>query len=149
MRERDVRNAIQTMLVATNAFDGVYVWGMPEDYGSGASLLAIAAIEPQSSTQDDRWDAATTGGLVITSRLTLTFLARNEDPQLRDESVELLLDTAADTLNGQSLAGLTLPQLTRFVSWRWETPIAPERRIITTFSYQYIVDGWDEYDETP
>jgi hypothetical protein len=148
-RERDVRNAIRAALMPTDAFDAVYVWGLPEDYGSGGSQLAVAVIEPHSSTQDDRWDAATGGGLVITSLLTLTFLARNDDPQLRDEAVELLFDTAADVLNGQNLAGLTLPQLTRFVSWRWERPIAPERRIVTTFSYQYIVEGWDEYDDSP
>ena len=113
----------------TAAFDAVWIWGLPEDYGTGASSLAAAAIEPESSTQDDRWDAATVGGLVVTSRVTITFLYRHEDPQLRDEAAELLFDTAANALNGQCLAGLTLPQLTRFVSWRWEKPIAPERRI--------------------
>jgi hypothetical protein len=79
----------------------------------------------------------------------ITLLQRNEDPQLRDEAAELLFDTAANALNGQSLADLTLPQLTRFVSWKWQKPEAPERRISATFSYQYIVEGWDSYDVTP
>jgi hypothetical protein len=149
MRDRDVRNAIQTALVATGAFDGVYVWGLPEDYGSGASNAALAVIEPESSTQDDRWDAAPEGGLIATSRVTITLIFRAEDPQVRDEAAELLVDTAADALNGQSLAGLTLPQLTRFVSWRWEKPAPPERRIASIFSYQYIVEGWDFYDVAP
>jgi hypothetical protein len=149
MRDRDVRNAIQTALVATGAFDGVYVWGLPEDYGSGASNAALAVIEPESSTQDDRWDAAPEGGLIATSRVTITLIFRAEDPQVRDEAAELLFDTAADALNGQSLAGLTLPQLTRFVSWRWEKPAPPERRIASIFSYQYIVEGWDFYDVAP
>ena len=147
-RERDVRNAIQSALQATGAFDGVFDWGLPEDYGSGASNASIAVIEPESSSQDDRWDASPDGGLIVTSRVTLTLIARAEDPQLRDEAAELLFDTAANALNGQSLAGLTLPGLTRFASWRWEKPAPPERRIASIFSYQYIVEGWDSYDVT-
>ena len=150
MRDRDVRNAIQAALVATNAFDAdsVWIWGLPEDYGTGASSFAAAAIEPESSVQEDRWDSAPDGGLIVTSRVTITLLYRHEDPQLRDEAVELLFDTAANALNGQSLADITSPQLTRFLSWRWEKPTPPERRIAATFSYQYIVEGWNEYDET-
>jgi hypothetical protein len=148
-RDRDVRNAIQAALVASNAFDAVWIWGLPEDYGSAASLQAAAAIVPQSSRQEDLWDAQAAGGLVITSRVGLTLLYRNEDPQLRDEGAELLLDTAANALNGQSLAGWTLPAFTRITEWAWQAPTVPERRITATLSYQYIVEGWDEYDTTP
>lgn len=148
-RDRDVRVAIQAALVGTGAFDDVYLWGLPEDYGSGVSRMALAVIEPSSSTQTDRWDGGAATGLVVASTVTITFLYRHEDPQLRDEACELLLDTAADTLNGQPLADLTLPDLTRFMSWRWEKPTAPERRITATFSYQYIIDGWNAYDVTP
>ena len=42
MRDRDVRNAIQAALTATNAFNAVHVWGLPEDYGSGSSEQAAA-----------------------------------------------------------------------------------------------------------
>jgi hypothetical protein len=77
------------------------------------------------------------------------FFFRDEDPQIRDEGVELLFNTAADALNGQSLGGLTLPDFTRFTSWRWNAPTAPERSIQTTFQYQYIIEGWSGADETP
>jgi hypothetical protein len=149
MRDRDVRNAIQAALIATNAFDDVWIWGLPENYGTAASKLAAAAIEPSSSNQDDRWDSQDAGGLIVTSSVRLTMLYRHDDPQLRDEGAELLLDTAANALNGQSLAGLTLPGLTRFASWSWQDAAPPERRITATFTYQYIVEGWDEYDVTP
>lgn len=145
-RDRDVRNAIQTALIQTGAFDAVWMWGMPEDYGSGASNLAVAAIEPSSSDQLDRWDYAPAGGLLISSRVNIKLLYRHEDPQLRDEAVELLFDVAANALNGQCLAGLTLPQLTNFTSWRWEKPAAPERQITAMFSYHYILEGWNSYD---
>ena len=115
----------------------------------GASLAVIAVIEPQDSTQDDRWDGSTSTGLVVTSRVNITLYARAEDPQIRDEGAELLLDITANALNGQSLAGLTLPDLTRVNSWRWSQPMPPERMIAVSFSYQYIVEGWEGYDTTP
>lgn len=148
-RDRDVRNAIQTVLTATGAFDGVWIWGLPENYGTGSSQLAAAAIEPLSSTSNDRWDGGPETGLVVTSTVTITLLYRNEDPQIRDEGAELLFDTAANALNGQSLTDLTLPDMTKFTSWKWQTPAAPERRITTVFSYQYIVEGWNQFDMTP
>lgn len=149
MRDRDVRNAMQAALEATDAFSGVHVWGSPEDYGSGSSEQAAVWIIPQSSRQEDPWDAAAAGGLVITSRVAIVLLYRHEDPQLRDEGVELLLDTAANALNGQDLGGQIFPQTARIVQWDWQPPTAPERRINAIFSYQYIVEGWDEYDTTP
>jgi hypothetical protein len=149
VRDRDVRNAIQAALVATNAFDNVYVRGLPEEFGTGASGLAVATIEPLSSDQTVRWDSQPEGGLLVSSLVTITFLYRHEDPQLRDEAVECLFDTAADALNGQCLAQFTLPGLTRFVSWRWQNPTPPERRIAAVFAFAYIVEGWDSYDVTP
>jgi hypothetical protein len=149
-RDRDVRNAIQTALQATDAFDGVYVWGLPEDYGSGASKETLAVILPMSSRQEDLWDSAAAGGLVITSRVVIMLAYRLIDPQLRDEGAELLLDTTANALNGQNLAGFTLPQTTRVIQWDWQPVTIPERRINCVFSYQYIVDpDWNAYDVTP
>lgn len=148
-RDRDVRNAIHDALVATDAFDGVWIWGLPEGYGTGSSLLSGAAIEPDSSKQDDLWDSGSTTGLLVTSLVRITLLYREKDPQLRDEGAELLMDTAANALNGQSLAGLTLPDKTCFQMWQWLKPEAPERRIMATFSYQYVVDGWGAFDVSP
>ena len=149
MRDRDVRNAIQTALTATGAFDAVWIFGLPEDRGTGASEQAMCAIIPQGSRQEDLWDSATAGGLVITSRVGLVLAYRHEDPQLRDEGAELLLDTAANALNGQDLGGQIFPQTARVVQWDWQPATVPERRIQAVFSYQYICEGWDNYDVTP
>lgn len=155
-RDRDVRNAVQAALVATDAFDvsvnagaAVWIWGVPADWGTASSNKAAAAIVPMSSRQEDLWDAAPAGGLVITSRLGIVLLYRDNDPQLRDEGAELLLDTTANALNGQSLAGLTFPQTTRIIQWDWQPVTVPERRIQAILSYQYIVPDWDGYDTTP
>jgi hypothetical protein len=149
MRDRNIRNAIQTALVATGAFDGVWISGLPENYGTGSSQIAAAAIEPLYSREDDRWDSQTTGGIIIASRLMITLLYRHDDPQVRDETVEMLLNTAAAALNGQSLTGLTICEFTKFTSWTWENPTPPERRIKATFEYSYIVEGWANLDTTP
>jgi hypothetical protein len=148
MRDRDVRNAIHDQLVATGAFDGVWIWGPPEDYGTAASSLAAVAIEPESGSQEDRWDAGPNIGLEITGRVTLIFYSRNDDPQLRDEAVERLLYTAADALQGQCLAGLTVCDRTRFTSWNWQPATAPERRIVSKFTYTYLVSGWERLDDS-
>jgi hypothetical protein len=148
-RDRDVRNAIQAALLATSQFDAVWIWGLPENYGAAASNLAAAAIEPVGTEETDRWDSEPDGALEFASTVRLTLLYRNDDPQLRDEGAELLLDTATNALNGQSLAGLTLPPWTIITAWSWAEPVPPERRITATFRYRYLVEGWAALDTTP
>jgi hypothetical protein len=149
-RDRDVRNAIVSALQATGAFDDVNVIGLPESAPVGASSEAFACVQPQSSTQEDRWDNAESGALIVTSRVTITFAYRHIDPQLRDEGAELLFNTAANALNGQELiVGFNSPELSRFSQWTWLPQTPPERRIVSTFSYVYIVPTWTGYDTTP
>jgi hypothetical protein len=144
-RERDVRNAIKTALVATGAFSDVWLTGLPEDYGHGASELTAAGIDPVSTSLTTGWDAQTAGSLDYTATCTVTLLARLEDAQLRDELAEQLLDILHNAVNGVSLASFTLPGTTMVTSWRWNPPAPPERRISATVSFAYLVtwEGWD------
>jgi hypothetical protein len=146
VRDRDVRNAIQAALQATLAFDpgAVWLWGLPEVFGSVASFQAAVAIDPYDWRQDDRYDDL--GGVVVSSEVYLTFLFRNNDPVLRDEGAERLLCVAQDALNGQCLAGLTWPATTKIVHGKWLPPAPPERRIQAVFCYQYLIDGWNNFD---
>jgi hypothetical protein len=144
-RERDVRNAIKDALVATGAFSDVWLTGLPEDHGQGASSLAAAAIEPLSTRLASGWDAAPAGGLGYRSELAVSLLARHPDPQLRDELAEQLLNLLINAVNGQSLAGLTIPQHTMITAWRWMPSRPPERRITATVGFAYIVT-WDGFD---
>ena len=147
-RERDVRNAVQTLLQATGQFDPNGVWLFsPEDQGEGTDATNACWIEPFASELSDPWDAQTGGGVIVSARLRITFASRADDPQKRDEAVELLFNAAANALDGQTLvAGFTLPAFTRFVSWTWLEPDAPERRIVSIFSYQYELEGWGGFD---
>lgn len=147
-RERDVRNAIKDILVATGAFSNVWLTGPPQDFGQGASELTAAAIEPVSTRLASGWDAAPSGGLGYTCQLTVSLLARQSDPQLRDELAEQLLDFLINAVNGQSLAGFTIPQLTMVTSWQWQAPVPPERCITATVRFTYLVT-WESFDTSP
>jgi hypothetical protein len=144
-RERDVRVAIQQALLATNAFDDVWLTGLPESYGQGASSLAAAAIEPVSTARATGWDGVPGGQLDYTASLKVTLLARHPDPQLRDELAEQLLDYLCDAVNGRSLADFTMPQFTCVLSWLWLAPAPPERRIAATVGFAYLV-VWNTFD---
>jgi hypothetical protein len=144
-RERDIRNAVKQALVATGAFSDVWIMGLPEDYGQVASSLTAAAIEPVSTRLKNGWDAAPAGALDYTSELSVTLLARNPDPQLRDEQVEQLLNFLINAVNGQSLANFTVPQHTVISSWQWLAPKPPERRISASLGFAYLV-SWDGFD---
>jgi len=150
-RERDARLAIQSALVATGDFDpeAVFLWGLPEDYGSGSDKFAACMISPKSTRQSDEFDDTPSGGIVMTCQVVITFLFRHEDPQLRDEGVERLLNSAENALNGAKLVdGYTLPAFTRFKSWAWQKPEDPERRITANFEFLYLQEGWQDFDVT-
>ncbi len=149
LRDDDVRNDIVARLIATNAFDQGGVWNnCPEDIGQMTSITAAAAVEPGSGTLSDLWDAQTGGGVEVMSLLKITLYYRHEDPQIRDRRAENLVSYANNALNGKSLAGLTMPALTRFKTWNWANSAAPERQIVCIFGYSYIVEGWEAHDTT-
>ena len=105
-RERDIRQMIRDVLEATREFDGVYLSGLPEAGRRSGDARAVW-IEPGETTGPRPWDD-TAGDLLMTCRVNLAFLARDDDPQIRDETAELLLNVAANALGGQALAGATL-----------------------------------------
>lgn len=147
-RDRDVRNAIQAALMATGAFDNVYLWQLATFSDRSSEDARAAAIEPVGWKETDNWDDVASGTIEINATCKIAFLARDEDEQARDEACEDLLNTACNALNGQSLSDLTLPQWTKFTDATWKPAIPPERQIVTTFSYRYLVDNCTSFDIT-
>lgn len=147
MRDRDVRNAIKSLLEKTSQFDEVSLKGLPEDWGMRAGSAKAVVIEPFSVAQRDLWDGGPSTGLAVTSQVNLTIMVRNSDPQLCDEECERLLDVAIDNIQGKSLASFTNPDHSRFLQAQFQKRVAPTRRLLATFGYEYIVDGWAEYDD--
>jgi hypothetical protein len=140
-RERDVRELIHDVLEDTGVFDGVYLCGLPEDRGEPSGHARSASIEPGETVVAAPWDD-TSGDLLMTCRVNLMILARDEDARIRDETAELLLNVAANAINGQALSGLSLSCTPRIRSWSWQKPKAPERRIAAVLEYQYLIGGW-------
>jgi hypothetical protein len=142
-RERDVRETIRDVLEDTGAFDGVYLGGVPEDRGTPSGHARAVSVEPGDTAAAAPWDD-TAGDLLMSCRVNLTILARDNDPQIRDETAELLLNIAANALNGRALGGVALSCTPRIRSWSWQKPRPPERRVAAVLEYQYLVDGWTD-----
>ena len=153
-RDRDVRLAIAALLESTRAFDGVYLRSVSEVPGRRAGDTRAVCVEPDSVSFDAPWgDDATapspgSGSLVVSGQLRFTFLVRDDDPASRDDVAERLVNVAANVLNDVPLAGLTMPQFTRFVSLKWLPPEPPERQVSATFAYRYAVDSWNSLGTT-
>lgn len=151
LRDRDVRRAIADLLDATNEFDGVYMLSLAEVSGRCAADARAVVIEPDSLEFSDPWSDGSsdgepnTGALTVSARLLLTLMVRDDDPDRRDNGAERLASIVSNTLNGRSLAGLTMPLFTRFHSMTWLPPEPPERRISTIFTYRRLVEPWTAF----
>jgi hypothetical protein len=144
-RDRDIRNAMRTLLLATNAFDDVLIGRDTEDYAASAVGGNTCKIVPLEDRQKGMWDEGDELEMVV--KVKLIFGARNEDPQIRDEEAERLYNVARNTLNDVSIASLTMPAFTGFDSAKWMKPEHPSRQIETIFIYRYFVDD-NTYDVT-
>lgn len=138
-RERDVRVLIRDLLEQTGAFDEVRL-GMPEARGSSAGRLRTAVVEPVQTVRNDPWDDLAADPL-MTCHVRVILMSRDDDPQVRDDVAERLLNITANALLSDALAAWVIPSRTRFRSWTWEDAVAPERRISAILEYQYLVDG--------
>lgn len=146
-RDRDVRRAIAAILDATNEFDGIYLLSLAEVPGRRAGDARAVSIEPDSIEFSDPWgDDSDAAGMIVSGRLVLTFMVRDDDPATRDDDAERLVYIASNALNDQSLAGLTMPPFTRFQTLKWLPPEPPERRISATFGYRWAVDSWTAFN---
>ena len=141
-RERDIRQAVHDLLKATGEFHHVYQGGFETPRDRPSSAWRAVAIQPMGSQDISFADAAMLGDLAYDMRLQITVAARHDDPLLRDEQVEHLLEVVKNALNGQVLGGLTNAQFTRIRSWTWLEAWDVERRIVAILNTQYYEPGW-------
>ena len=147
-RPRDIRNDIKARLMATGRFDDVRTAGLPEEQGFSTALKTAAVLPPANGamkTLADGGDEILTG---TDEPLLVTLLARDNDPNVRDNLAEDLLQYLKNAVNGQSLAGMTVPDKTFVRTWQYQKPKDKERRIAATVTYQYLLTGWDTNDTT-
>src|SRR4051794_41027282 len=115
-RERDVWVAAKGLLDDLGIFDNVYISKGhanhdPEDRRS-------AEITPYDGSATSAYDG-TDGPMEVESRVQIVIYVSEPDDQARDAIAELLLNSAANALNGQSIGNLTWPGFTHITNWRW------------------------------
>jgi hypothetical protein len=145
-RERDIRRAVQDLLVATGAFSEVYL-GSWDERGRAADDLRGCSIEPDRTGKGEGFDAEAWGGWTYDCQITLVVCVRDIDPVVRDEAAEQLLNVVRNTLYG-ALAGMTLYQKTYIDSWNWLPAQAPERKIRCVLKCPYLEESEQGADES-
>jgi hypothetical protein len=138
-RERDVWVAIKGILDDLGIFDNVYISKGesnhdPEDRRS-------AEITPYDGSATSSYDD-TTGPMEVESRVQIVFYVSEPDDQARDSTAELLLNAAANALNGVSIGNLTWPGFTRITNWRWGPAQPPDQKITAILKFRYDTDAW-------
>lgn len=138
VRDRDIRNAIRDALLATGAFDEVVLARQEDDYTTVGIESRKLIIEPFDQGMMYQSDYAAIENLMVDSRLKLSFLSRADDPQIRDERLEAMVNVAYNTMIGVCWLGLTFPAFTQFVQHaKWLPPKHPVRRADAIYSYRY------------
>lgn len=147
-RDADVIDDVIDRLTATGQFAGVY-WGeLPEVRGRPAEQIAMATVEPASWNETDEFDDETDYQSVVKATFLLTLFTRSPDARTRDRSLDLLRTAAANAINEQSLAGITIPGLTILRNGKYLPANNPERRMTIIGEYAYFVDGPTGHDTT-
>jgi hypothetical protein len=138
-RDRDILKAIAGLIRNTNQFDDVFTWGMPEFQGSSASEVKVACVEItnfEEHTQADDFAAIPQDRTIY---FDITVLVRMNDPDLRDDEADRLVNVCANALTGQSILGQTVLDWTRIARGRWLKATAPERRVVCSSQCTYTV----------
>lgn len=145
-RERDIRRAAIDLLKATGEFDDVYAYSMPEEQGQAAGDLKAAVVLPISGSDSLEYDDVGNGRPLCKLTFHIVVMVRNDDPQVRDETAEMLLSFAKNAVNGKSLAGLTFPATTIVRNHQWVPEKPPERQIRCVVQASYETPGWTDYN---
>jgi len=147
-RDWDVLDAAKTLLEGTKQFDGVYRGALPELKGQAAGDRFAAVLSMRS--WEELSESADPSVIQSTRRLKwkLTLIVRDDDPEVRERELDRLLAVAEDALDGQSLAGITLPDWTYLASGVYEDPKPPEQRMTVLGQTAYYVEGWAGFDDS-
>lgn len=83
-----------------------------------------------------------------TGRLVVALAVRDEDHEARWCRLSRLEAIVNNTLNGQSLAGVTVPGRTLCMRGTYPTAQHPEQRSLIGIDYEYLVNGYAGFDTT-
>ena len=132
-RDDQILANVQAALRATNEFDAVILTKLPEETAFPASGRSAAYVLPYSYDEQSRHFDNDGPTYRRTVRYQLVIATRNADQVCRDAELSRLDDVCQNALTGINLGAQTLPAWTKCGSGRYQTPNAPERRMIDSF----------------
>jgi hypothetical protein len=143
----DILGDARDRLVATGAFDGVYRSAAPEDRGRKSADRYAAVVSAASWEEVDPYDDEREVQSERRVAWTLTLIARDDDPELREKALARLLAVAQDALDGVALGpGITIPGWTRLRKGRYLPAEPPEQRMAVSGEFAYWVEGYAGHD---
>lgn len=142
-----IRSDIQDRLERTKAFD-VVRGRLPEDVGFSGGAGRAACVEPAAGHQKPQWDGGEDTGIRVDDTVAVTLIARDNNPEVCDDVAGELLEHLKDAVDGQSLAEITVADLTYVASWSYLKPTSPERRVRCVVQYTLIREGWGGAEES-
>ena len=149
VRDDDIYQAVVLALRATGEYDGVHYPSPAPDQGFSAGEIRTAVVVPGSGDEDSMFDDGQ-GAADVVRAVTYSILisVREPDQAVRAREFDRLANVTANALDGISLAGATLPALTRLRRSAVGRLSSPEQQITMSGAFSYFVDGWSAHDET-
>lgn len=142
VRDRTILRLIADALAATGEFDEVCTTGLPERTGRTAGDARLASLELVSFKERELATDPDTAPRERTVRYHCYLLVRVEDPDARDDEVDRLANVAANAVDGQTFAGITLRSFTTLDAGQYLPAAAPERRLVMTGQFVYLLDSY-------
>ena len=146
-RDWGILEDVQTRLRATHEFSDVHLVALPEDVGFAATETVAAVVEPAEwSEPAEEYDEG--GDVTRLFKFRITLMRRDEDPVINAKALDRLSDVVCNALDGQSLATITFPAMTRVRRGRWDRRTTPEQRLVLSGDCTYEVTTYTGHDTT-
>lgn len=116
--EAMIRDAIKKLMLATNAFDDVWI-GSKLDWGKRPNVAKGGSVQPISTQLQQGYDFGETAPAIYRTDIRVGIYVRNEDSELRDAIAQRLLQQVDNATYHVSLASLTVPEMTALKHWSW------------------------------
>lgn len=146
-RDSDVYDAIVAALQATGAFTEVS-WGS-EPLGAGPTPADDTYLAIVTHVSGEDLDDVDPVEIVRRVQFRVEVDAREQDPLARAKALDRLANVVKRAINGQSLAGLTLPPLTLIRRDQAGRPQHPGQTATLNGEFAYLVAGYDGFDDNP
>lgn len=136
-------------LEALGRFETVLIGEQParrNDFGADACPVAI--VTPTGGDEMDDADDFDDVRNIVKGEFTVSLVVRARDPVERFVVLDQLRAAVMNAIDGQPLGGLTMPAFTRIRRWKYPPADDPEKQLVLSGEYSYIVDGHAAHDET-